>query len=135
MAVLWLNEVSKEDVPLVGGKAANLGELMKLEIPVPNGFVVDARTFNEFLEATGIKYQILDMLKGLNVEDTDELNRASEEIRKLIISSEIPKSIEEEIRKAYRKLCEEEGEEVFVAVRSSATAEDLPEASFAGQQD
>ncbi|ADC66241.1 phosphoenolpyruvate synthase [Ferroglobus placidus DSM 10642] len=135
MAVLWLNEVSKEDVPLVGGKAANLGELMKLEIPVPNGFVVDARTFNEFLEATGIKYQILDMLKGLNVEDTDELNRASEEIRKLIISSEIPKSIEEEIRKAYRKLCEEEGEEVFVAVRSSATAEDLPEASFAGQQE
>ena len=135
MAVLWLNEVSKEDVPLVGGKAANLGELMKLEIPVPNGFVVDARTFNEFLEATGIKYQILDMLKGLNVEDTDELNRVSEEIRKLIINSEIPKNIEDDIRSAYRRLCEEEGEEVFVAVRSSATAEDLPEASFAGQQE
>ncbi len=135
MAVLWLNEVSKEDVPLVGGKAANLGELMKLEIPVPNGFVVDARTFNEFLEATGIKYQILDMLRGLDVENTDELNKVSESIRKLIEETEIPEKIENEIKSAYRRLCEEEGEEVFVAVRSSATAEDLPEASFAGQQE
>lgn len=134
MVVLWLNEVGKDDVALVGGKGANLGELIRNEIPVPNGFIVDSRTFMEFLEATGIKYQIMDMLR-IDVEDTDRLNEASKKIRELIESSEMPKKIEEEIRKAYRKLCEEEGEEVFVAVRSSATAEDLPEASFAGQQE
>ena len=135
MGILWLNEITKDDVALAGGKGANLGELMRNEIPVPNGFVVDSRSFVEFLEVTGLKYQIIDMLRGLNVEDTQKLQETSEKIRELIESTEMPEKIEREIREAYRKLCEEEGEEVFVAVRSSATAEDLPEASFAGQQE
>ncbi|WP_457591325.1 pyruvate, water dikinase [Geoglobus sp.] len=135
MGILWLNEIGKDDVPLAGGKGANLGELLRNEIPVPNGFVVDSRTFLEFMEATGLWYQVNDMLRGIDVESTEELNSVSEKIRKLIESAKIPENIEQEIRKAYRKLCDEEGEEVFVAVRSSATAEDLPEASFAGQQE
>ncbi len=135
MGILWLNEIGKDDIPLAGGKGANLGELLRNEIPVPNGFVVDSRTFLEFMEATGLWYQVNDMLRGLDVENTDELNEVSRKIREMIETSEIPENIEKEIRAAYRKLCEEEGEEVFVAVRSSATAEDLPEASFAGQQE
>ena len=135
MGILWLNEIDKNDIPLAGGKGANLGELLRNEIPVPNGFVVDSRTFLEFMEATGILYQVNDMLRGLDVEDTEKLEETSKKIREIIESSEIPKVIEEEIKAAYRKLCDEEGEEVFVAVRSSATAEDLPEASFAGQQE
>lgn len=135
MGILWLSEITKDDVLLAGGKGANLGELLRNEIPVPNGFVVDSRTFIEFMEATGLWYQVNDLLRGLDVENTDELNEVSSKIRNLIESSEIPEKIENEIRQAYRKLCEEEGEEVFVAVRSSATAEDLPEASFAGQQE
>jgi len=135
MGILWLNEIGKNDIPLAGGKGANLGELLRNEIPVPNGFVVDSKTFIEFMEATGILYQVNDMLRGLDVEDTENLEKTSKKIREIIESSEIPKVIEEEIRNAYRELCSEEGEEVFVAVRSSATAEDLPEASFAGQQE
>ncbi len=135
MGILWLNEITKEDIALAGGKGANLGELMRNEIPVPNGFVVDSRTFIEFMEVTGLKYQVADMLRGLDVEDTNALQETSRKIRELIESTKIPEDIEKEIREAYRKLCEEEGEIVFVAVRSSATAEDLPEASFAGQQE
>lgn len=135
MPVLWLADVDKNDIPLVGGKAANLGELLRAEIPVPDGFVVDARTFREFIRKTGIGGKVYSLLENLNVEDTDKLEEVSKEIRSIIESSEIPEDIENEIKEAYRKLCEEEGEEVYVAVRSSATAEDLPDASFAGQQE
>ncbi len=135
MGVVWLSEVGKDDVPLVGGKGANLGELYRNEIPVPNGFIVDGRTFIDFIERTGIKDKIISILEGLDVEDTDELMKASQKVRELIESTPIPEDIAEEIKKAYRQLCEEEGEEVYVAVRSSATAEDLPDASFAGQQE
>ncbi len=135
MAVLWLIDVDKNDVPLVGGKAANLGELLRAEIPVPDGFVVDARTFRDFLERAGLKDKIYDLLNKINVENTDELNEASRKIREMIAKAKMPEDIEKEIREAYRKLCEEEGSEVYVAVRSSATAEDLPDASFAGQQE
>ncbi len=135
MAVLWLIDVDKNDVPLVGGKAANLGELLRAEIPVPDGFVVDARTFREFLEKAGIKDKVYGLLKDIDVENTNELNEVSQKIRKIITEAKIPEDIEKEIREAYRKLCEEFGEEVYVAVRSSATAEDLPDASFAGQQE
>ncbi len=135
MGVVWLSEVGKDDVPLVGGKGANLGELYRNEIPVPNGFIVDGKTFIDFIERTGIKEKIISILEGLDVEDTDELMKASQKVRELIESTPIPEDIVEEIKKAYRQLCEEEGEEVYVAVRSSATAEDLPDASFAGQQE
>lgn len=135
MGVLWLNEITKDDIALAGGKGANLGELLRNEIPVPNGFVIDSRTFIEFMEVTGLKYQVADMLRGLDVEDTNALQETSRKIRELIENTKIPEDIEKEIREAYRELCREEGEEVFVAVRSSATAEDLPDASFAGQQE
>ncbi len=135
MAVLWLEEVDKDDIPLVGGKAANLGELMRAGIPVPEGFVVDAKSFREFLEVTGLKDEIYGMLSSLNVEDTEKLNEVSKKIREMIVNAKMPEEIEKAIREAYRKLCEEYGGEVFVAVRSSATAEDLPDASFAGQQE
>ncbi len=135
MAVLWLSEISKDDVSIAGGKGANLGELLRNEIPVPNGFVVDSRTFVEFIEKTGIKDDIIKILENLNVEDTEQLNEASKKVREIIESAEIPEDIKKEIKKAYRQLCEEEREEVYVAVRSSATAEDLPDASFAGQQE
>ncbi len=135
MPVLWLADVDKNDIPLVGGKGANLGELLRAEIPVPDGFVVDARTFREFLEKTKIKDEVYSLLEGLDVEDTDKLEEVSRKIREIIEKTPMPEEIEREIKEAYRKLCEEEGEEVYVAVRSSATAEDLPDASFAGQQE
>jgi pyruvate,water dikinase len=135
MAVLWLSDVDKNDIPLVGGKAANLGELLRAEIPVPDGFIVDARTFRDFIEKAGLKEKIYKILENLDVEKTEELNEASKKVRELIENAEFPEDIEKEIKNAYRELCEQEGEEVYVAVRSSATAEDLPDASFAGQQE
>jgi len=133
MPVLWLSDVDKNDIPIVGGKAANLGELLRLEIPVPDGFVVDARTFRDFINSANLKTKIHALLQDLDVENTEELNRVSEEIRKMIREAKMPEDIEREIRKAYKELGNDR--EVYVAVRSSATAEDLPDASFAGQQD
>ncbi|WP_457549117.1 pyruvate, water dikinase [Archaeoglobus sp.] len=135
MGVLWLDEVDKDDVSLVGGKGANLGELLRLGIPVPEGFVVDANTFKQFIEGTGLKDKIMEILDDVDVNNMSELEEASKKIREMIEKVPMPKEIEEEIKKAYRQLCEEAGEEVYVAVRSSATAEDLPSASFAGQQE
>ncbi|TDA25582.1 MAG: phosphoenolpyruvate synthase [Archaeoglobi archaeon] len=133
MPVLWLSDVGKNDISIVGGKAANLGELLRLEIPVPDGFVVDARTFRDFINRANLRSKIYSLLQNLDVEKTEELNRVSEEIRKMIREAEMPEEIGKEIKKAYKKLGN--GKEVYVAVRSSATAEDLPDASFAGQQD
>lgn len=133
MPVLWLSDVDKNDIPVVGGKAANLGELLRIEIPVPEGFVIDARTFRDFINRENLKDQIYSILNNLDVEKTEELNRASEEIRKLISKTKLPEDIEKEIKRAYKELGN--GKDLYVAVRSSATAEDLPDASFAGQQD
>ncbi len=135
MAVIWLSDLSKNDTPIAGGKGANLGELLRNEIPVPNGFVVDSRTFMEFIEKTGIKDDIKKILDEVDTENTDDLNYASQKIREEVESKEMLPALKEEIKNAYNQLCEEEGEQVYVAIRSSATAEDLPEASFAGQQE
>ncbi|MFW5936212.1 MAG: phosphoenolpyruvate synthase [Candidatus Hadarchaeota archaeon] len=135
LGVIWLSDLSKNDIPIAGGKGANLGELLRNEIPVPNGFVVDSRTFMEFIERTGIKDDIKKILDEVDVEKTDDLNYASQKIREEVESKEMLPEIKKEIKDAYNQLCEEEGEQVFVAIRSSATAEDLPEASFAGQQE
>ncbi len=134
MGVIWLGDLDSNDVNIAGGKGANLGELMRNEIPVPNGFVVDSLTFREFMKTTGILDKVLESL-DFDVDDSRLLEERSREIRKLIESTEIPEKIRKEIEDAYEELCKQEGEEVFVAIRSSATAEDLPEASFAGQQD
>jgi len=129
--IVWLEEVDKDDVTIVGGKGANLGELIRLGVPVPEGFVVDANTFKKFVEDTGLKERIKEILSKVDVNDTRELEEASRKIREMIEETPMPKYVEEEIKKYYRELCKD----CYVAIRSSATAEDLPSASFAGQQE
>jgi pyruvate,water dikinase len=136
--VLWLDEVTKDDVVLVGGKNANLGEMIRAGIPVPPGFAVTAYAYKYFIEKTGLKDKIYPQLKDLDVNDKAKLDETTKKIRDLIMSTPMPPEIEEEIRKYYRELAAKLGMETSklrVAVRSSATAEDMPTASFAGQQD
>ena len=135
--ILWFEQLRKEDVPIVGGKNANLGEMLSAGIPVPPGFAVTAYAYKKFLEETGLSEKIAQTLKETIVKgEPQEYEEASKKIQKLIIESPMPKYIEEKIREAYRELNRRLGlENVRVAVRSSATAEDLPDASFAGQQE
>ena len=136
--VLWFEELRKEDVPLVGGKCANLGEMINAGIPVPPGFAISAYAYKRFIEETGIAQKIYDILDETitDPKDPKQYEEASKKIRALIESTPIPEYLQKEIVEAYRKLSEKTGsKEVFVAVRSSATAEDLPGASFAGQQE
>ena len=141
--IKWFKDISKGDVDTVGGKGANLGEMTQAGLPIPPGFVVTAQTYKEFIEKTQIKDKILGIIKDLDVEDTDKLQETAKEIQELIKATEIPEEIKEIIKDnysligAHRKTQAQEivqGKEEFVACRSSATAEDLPEASFAGQQ-
>ena len=139
--VVWFKNLNKDSIPEAGGKGANLGEMFNAGLPIPDGFAVTAQTYKEFIEKTGIKNQIQDKLKDLNVDDTETLQRVAKEVQKIITDSEIPEEMKEEIIDNYELLGDNkeahdliEAKEVFVAVRSSATAEDLPEASFAGQQ-
>ncbi len=134
--IVWINELRAGDTPRVGGKAANLGELVSAGVPVPPGFVVTADAFHAFLRETGLDRLIGEALGGIDSGDVEAIERASERIRSAILSARVPGWIEERIRRAYRELEERLGiKDVLVAVRSSATSEDLPEASFAGQQD
>jgi len=171
--IRWFEELGREDVPLVGGKGANLGELTNAGIPVPPGFCVTAEAYKYFVNnvkvskedirrAMGEKAEkgvlaevlanapdeprplqdwIMDIVERTNVDDSRELMDNTEVIRKLILAMPMPKEIADEVLDAYHKLSRrfnkdpEKGEYVYVAVRSSATAEDLPEASFAGQQE
>lgn len=128
-SVVWFSEVGREDIGLVGGKGANLGELIRAGIPVPPGFVVTADTYFRFIHQNGLEPVIKKELFGLDVHDTRQLNERAERIQQRIKEAPMPGHIADEIRAAYRELGEGP-----VAVRSSATAEDLPEASFAGQQ-
>ncbi len=135
--VLWFKDIGKEDIPLVGGKCANLGELFgKIGVPVPNGFALSADAYQTFLEKTGAQKKIQSLLSGTDIADMDALNNVSQKIRKLIQGLPLPREIEKEVLQRYQELCRERGKDnIPVAVRSSATAEDLPGASFAGQQD
>ena len=134
--VVWIEEVSSKDTLLVGGKGANLGELAAAGIPVPPGFIVTSVAFKKFLEESGLKDKIFSMLEKLDVNNTQELEETSKKIRELIMKTPMPENIEKAIKEAYRELSRRLGiENPLVAVRSSATAEDLPEASFAGQQE
>ncbi|HIG93481.1 TPA: phosphoenolpyruvate synthase [Candidatus Woesearchaeota archaeon] len=139
--VVWFKDLTKDSIAVAGGKGSNLGEMYQLHVPVPNGFAVTAQTYKEFIERTRIKDTIQQLLQGLNVEETDALQAVAEQIQRLIVSVPVPEDIAEEIMDNYELLGAEkgaqslvQGNEVFVAVRSSATAEDLPSASFAGQQ-
>ncbi|NPA87043.1 MAG: phosphoenolpyruvate synthase [Candidatus Diapherotrites archaeon] len=136
--VVWFEEVGKEDVPLVGGKGANLGELTRAGFPIPPGFIVTSDAYFYFIKKTGIDKKIFPILDKLDVENTKALQEASEKIQKIILEAPIPEEIVHDIVDAYRELCRRATGSprkcVWVAVRSSATAEDLPQASFAGQQ-
>ncbi|QZP37632.1 phosphoenolpyruvate synthase [Halobaculum magnesiiphilum] len=132
MAVLWLDDVSADDLDTVGGKGASLGELTGAGLPVPPGFVVTAGTYRTFIEEAGIDEELFAAM-DIDPEDSAALRAAEQTARELILGTELPESVREEILEAYRTMGD--GEEAFVAVRSSATAEDLPDASFAGQQE
>lgn len=131
--ILWFKEVGKKDIGLVGGKGANLGEMVNAKIPVPDGFVVTAGAYYEFLNATSLKEKIMHELSDLDVDDSKKLQEASKRIKTAILAAELPSDLAEKIKEYYHHLCGENDR--YVAVRSSATAEDLPDASFAGQQE
>ena len=115
---------------------ANLGELIQAGIPVPPGFVVTAQAYEKFMDEAGINDKVMSILEEIDINDTKALQAASKEIKELIIEAPIPEELVLFIREYYNELCQRVGEDdVDVAIRSSATAEDLPEASFAGQQD
>lgn len=127
--IVWFRDVTKNDIPLVGGKGANLGEMTRAGIPVPQGFIVTAAVYFHFLAEADIADRIAEILNTLDVHDSKKLQADAAEIQEIIRRSEMPPDIAEEIERAYVRMGRG-----LVAVRSSATAEDLPEASFAGQQ-
>jgi pyruvate, water dikinase len=128
-SIVWFADVGKEDLELVGGKGANLGELTRAKIPVPPGFVITADTYFRFIRENNLGQAISRELDGIDVNNARDLNDRAGRIRDLITSAPMNPDIAADIRSAYADLGEG-----AVAVRSSATAEDLPEASFAGQQ-
>ncbi|MEM4330253.1 MAG: phosphoenolpyruvate synthase [Candidatus Bilamarchaeaceae archaeon] len=132
--VMWFKELNKSNLAEAGGKGANLGEMYYNGFPIPNGFVVTSGAYFKFIDANNLRERIKDMLDKLDVNDTEKLQKTAEEIKKMIINGKIPEDIKNDIARSYKELCDMSGREVFVAVRSSATAEDLPTASFAGQQ-
>jgi pyruvate,water dikinase len=148
--ISWFSEINKNSIDTVGGKGANLGEMFNLKIPVPPGFVITAQAYDYFIEKAGIKEKIKELLEKIDYENTKQLDDITKKIRELIINSNFPKEMEDEITEAYEDLgaadldeeygsaieiLQSSSEPLFVAVRSSATAEDLANASFAGQQE
>ena len=137
--VLWFNSLGIEDVPFVGGKNASLGEmyrnLTKKGVRIPNGFAVTAFAYRYFIIKAGIKDQIRETLTGLDTKNIRDLQDRGRRVRELILNADLPRDLQDEIKKSYSVLCKEYGRNTDVAVRSSATAEDLPDASFAGQQE
>ncbi len=137
--ILWFDQIGIEHVSLVGGKNASLGEMYRNLTPkgvnIPNGFCVTAYAYRYFVEKTGIKQQIHALLKGLNKKNLSDLKQRAKKIRELIKKTEFPEDLKKVIFDAYDHMGIEYGNNPDVAVRSSATAEDLPDASFAGQQD
>ncbi len=129
--ILWLSQIRNTDIPSVGGKGASLGEMTHVGLPVPAAFVVTAQAFRRFLQMTKLEDTLFPMLEKLDVDDNDALNATSDKARAMIETAVMPDVIKKEIVASYKKM----GKNIVVAVRSSATAEDLPGASFAGQQD
>jgi pyruvate,water dikinase len=127
--VVWFAEVGKDDIPLVGGKGANLGEMTQANLPVPPGFIVTAEAYFDFLGANKLDRDVAQLTKGLDPEDSKKLNEVAVTLQEKVKSHPLPSVLTQEIERAY-----DEMHQGPVAVRSSATAEDLPDASFAGQQ-
>ncbi|MGE5821515.1 MAG: PEP/pyruvate-binding domain-containing protein, partial [Nitrososphaerota archaeon] len=140
--VVGLDQIGKDDIAIAGGKGANLGEIIKVGIPVPKGFVVTTTSFDRLLEENNLEPRIKTVIEGTMVDETTKLFEASRKIKEIILSSQMPLEVESEIIEAYETLASEMNklnsktkESVFaVAVRSSATAEELRTASFAGQE-
>jgi pyruvate,water dikinase len=137
--VIWFDELQLKDIPEVGGKNASLGEmrqnLQKKGVNIPDGYAVTAQAYRHLIQSAGIWDNIKEILKDLDTHDMHNLKTRGKKVRDLIYNAPVPKDLRDEIVKAYRKLCDEYGPNTDVAVRSSATAEDLPDASFAGQQE
>ncbi|ALO04368.1 phosphoenolpyruvate synthase [Lactiplantibacillus paraplantarum] len=136
--VLWFDELHREDVNLVGGKSSSLGEMTSsMDVPVPYGFATTARAYQYFMNQTGLNDKVNDLLASIqDYENSDELHTACEQIRHLIVGATMPADLAADIEQAYADLAKKMGQtDPFVAIRSSATAEDLPNASFAGQQE
>ncbi|UUX93861.1 phosphoenolpyruvate synthase [Methanoplanus endosymbiosus] len=129
--ILWLAEIKKEDIPSVGGKGASLGEMTAVGLPVPPAFVVTAQAFRRYLVGAGVEERLYSKLEGLDVDDAELLENTANDVMNIIMETEMPEALGREIIAAYKKM----GDNEIVAVRSSATAEDLPDASFAGQQE
>jgi len=147
--VRWFKELHRTDIPIAGGKGANLGEMFNNSFPVPPGFVIIADAYKDFIKEKGIDKKIINILSAVDVNNPEALDKASKEISEIFLKEEIPKRMDEEIIAAYsvmdsdaeiiksktaHELIHAGRDPMFVAVRSSATAEDLPQASFAGQQ-
>lgn len=148
--IKWFSELNKDSGPVAGGKGANLGEIYDLDVPVPPGFVVTAQAYDYFIEKANLQDKIKEILTDVDYEDTQKLREATKKVRDLIEDAKMPKEMEEDILEAYEHLgaadlnlakgsaldiLRNSAEPIFVAIRSSATTEDLAEASFAGQQD
>ncbi|MEK6891021.1 MAG: phosphoenolpyruvate synthase [Nanoarchaeota archaeon] len=150
--IRWLSELNKSSGPIAGGKGANLAEMFNSKFPVPPAFVITTKAYYHLIESTGIKEKIYDLLESIDVDDTQDLEEKAKEIRQLIIHVDIPQDIKREISDAYEDLSVDKtmmssagkyahhilkhtSEPIFVAVRSSATTEDLDDSSFAGQQE
>lgn len=132
--VVWFKDVDEDDVSLVGGKGANLGEMVKAGFPVPNGFIVTAPAYFYALDHNQLRPKIESTLKGIDVHDSEKLRSGSSQVKKLIKNAEVPRDLAQQIIDHYLHL-DRKTREPLVAIRSSATAEDLPGASFAGQQE
>ncbi len=137
--IKWFSDITIGDVPLVGGKNASLGEMYRELTPqgvrIPNGFAITAEAYRHLLHATGMEAKIRELLRGLDTRDVENLRKRGSQIRGLILGGSLPLDLEEEIVTAYETLRGGASQPADVAVRSSATAEDLPDASFAGQQE
>jgi len=131
--IVLFREIDKRDIPLVGGKGANLGEMVKAGFPVPDGYAVTVQAYDLFLDENGIRDEINEILGEVDVHDGEALMRASKRIERRIMKARMPDEVKREVVKSYKRLSGRM-KKALVAVRSSATAEDLPGASFAGQQ-
>jgi pyruvate,water dikinase len=139
--ILWLREIRKEDTNIVGGKGANLGEMFSADFPVPDAYVITAQAFKEFFSK--IRSQVLSIISSIEFNNTPDLEAKAKKIRDLVVETDMPEYLEEDIKNSYIELSKDKSgsglfrisEPVFVAVRSSATAEDMADASFAGQQE
>jgi len=136
--IRWFEEIGIEDVPLVGGKNASLGEMYReltgQGVKVPNGFAVTADAYWYFLRQSGLDRRLRAILEGLDTRDMENLSQRGRQARDVILEANLPEDLQQAIVTAYEELSEGGSHPLDVAVRSSATAEDLPDASFAGSR-